>query len=272
MDKTLNRRELLVTALFGAAAVAAGCGGKDDTGSVDTEIDSGPDSGSDSGGGSATGWATGGTAALAASYAVSFDDDCAQTCELTLGPCYAESVARKDVSEGIDGLPTRVSFRVVDTDCNPVEGAVVDIWHCAPSGLYSGDDAAQMCTDGDAVAEASRWFRGQQTTDAEGRVDFDTCMPGWYPSRAVHIHFQVLVGGQAYVISQFGFADEVLEDVFDTHPVYAPYGQPDTPNRADNILAQRLDTHIFEWRQASDGALVVWKTLVIRGSLSESTC
>ncbi|MCB9744542.1 MAG: protocatechuate 3,4-dioxygenase [Alphaproteobacteria bacterium] len=266
---TLKRRELLLGALVGALGAAVGCGSKD---GVDSELDSGVDSGVDTGAGSADAWATGGTAGMAATYAVSFSDDCAQTCELTLGPCYAETLTREDISEGEDGLPTRLVFRVVDTDCNPVEGAVVDVWHCAPSGLYSGDDAADMCTEGDAEATSSRWFRGQQSTDADGRVDFNTCMPGWYPSRAVHIHFQVLLNGAAYVVSQLGFDEDLLEDVFDVHPVYSPYGQPDTPNSQDNILGRDLDRSLFEWKRASDGVLVVWKTLVIRRSLSESTC
>ncbi|MCB9679753.1 MAG: protocatechuate 3,4-dioxygenase [Alphaproteobacteria bacterium] len=219
-------------------------------------------------------WATGGTASLAAAYAVTFDDTCVQECELTLGPCYAETIERRDISEGVDGLPMRLAFRVVDTDCNPVAGVVVDVWHCSPSGLYSGADAATMCTDGDSEARAGRWFRGMQTTDADGRVDFDTCMPGWYSGRAVHIHFQVrTAGGQASLTSQFGFDPTLLADVFANHPVYSPHGQPDTPNAQDNIFRSNNDgSLIFDWYQADDGALVVYKTLVVRADLSDPTC
>ncbi|MCA9567108.1 MAG: protocatechuate 3,4-dioxygenase [Myxococcales bacterium] len=218
-------------------------------------------------------WATGGTASLAAAYAVTFDDTCVQECELTLGPCYAETIERKDISEGIDGLPTRIAFRVVDVDCNPVEGAVVDIWHCAPNGLYSGSDAANMCTVGDSEARASRWFRGTQTTDADGRVDFDSCMPGWYSGRAVHVHFQVRVGGEASVTSQFGFDETLIQDVYANHPAYVSRGQPDTPTSSDNIFSGNADgSLLFDWEQAEDGALVIWKTLVVRRSLSDPTC
>lgn len=253
----LGRREVLI-GMVGAVAVAACAGEGDDTSADDTASVQGT-------------WATGGTANLAESYAVTFDDSCAQTCEMTLGPCYGQTEDRKDISEGQEGLPMRVAFKVVDTDCQPVEGAVVDIWHCSVDGVYSGSDVAAMCAGGDAAALAAHWFRGQQTTDAEGRVDFDSCFPGWYPGRAVHIHFQVLVGGQAWVVSQLGFRETLNTDVFANHPDYTPSGQPDTPNASDGIL--RLgDAYLFDWRQAEDGALVVWKTLTLRTSLSEPRC
>tara|TARA_B100001989_G_scaffold238986_1_gene202849 strand:- start:82 stop:900 length:819 start_codon:yes stop_codon:yes gene_type:complete len=272
MSDTLSfdRREVLAGLLAGATVASTvglgACVGGDsdatDSPSTQTDTDWTPG-----------GWATGGTAALASTYDVDFSDEtCAQTCELTLGPCYAETLERQDISESVDGLPTRMSLRIVDTDCNPVEGAVVDVWHCSPAGLYSGSDAADMCTDGDSTARAARWFRGTQTTDADGVVHFDTCMPGWYPSRAVHIHFQVRVGGDTYVTSQLGFDETLLFDVFDTQPIYSEFGRPDTPNSSDNILSRDLSAYLFRWRQADDGALVLHKTITIRSSLSDGTC
>ena len=126
-------------------------------------------------------WATGGTAAMTAvasypdPFAAGLGAVCNLTCESTLGPCYATTLERRDISEGHDGLPVRLAFLVVDETCKPIPGATVDIWHAAPEGLYSGEDASDFCTSGDAVARAARWFRGVQTTDANGRADFDTC-------------------------------------------------------------------------------------------------
>ncbi len=218
-------------------------------------------------------WATGGAAVLAETYPVPFDDTCAQDCELTLGPCYIPSTDRKDISEGVPGLPMRVSFRVVDTDCTPVEGVVVDIWHCAPNGLYSGADTPQICTTGDQEARDSEWFRGLQVSDADGRVDFDSCMPGWYPGRAVHIHFQVRTpDGQATLTSQFGFDPALVADIYATHPDYAPRGQPDTSNASDAVFANGDAALLFDGYAADDGALVVHRTLVVRSSLADPTC
>ncbi|MCB9680577.1 MAG: protocatechuate 3,4-dioxygenase [Alphaproteobacteria bacterium] len=279
----LDRREVLAGLLaVGALACATGTVTKDDDtdtdGTNDTDTDTSDTTGSDTDvvdtdGGVTTTWLTGGTAAMGTAYAVTFDDtSCAQTCELTLGPCYADTMERQDISEAVDGLGTRLALRVVDPDCNPIADAVVDVWHCAPSGLYSGSDAASMCTSNDSAARASRWFRGTQTTDADGVATFDTCLPGWYSGRAVHIHFQVRRGTQAWVTSQLGFPEDLLSDVFTTHPAYSDRGTADTPNARDNILSSDLTSYLFRWRQASDGALVVWKTITLRGALSDGTC
>lgn len=264
MKEDVARREVLLGLIaVGAAACLKG-------GDSESDPDDTSDTSDDTG--SASEWASGTTALIAASYDVTFDETCAQTCELTLGPCYAETLDRKDISEGVAGLPARLAFLVVDTDCNPVEGAVVDIWHTSPSGLYSGEDAAQMCTTGDDEAEAGRWFRGTQTTDADGRVDFDSCFPGWYSGRAIHIHLQIRVGNTAYVTSQVGFPEDLIQDVFDNHPQYSGYGQPDTSNAADNILGDDTETWLMSWRRADDGVLVATKTITIRSSLSDGTC
>lgn len=212
-------------------------------------------------------WATGGTAALAASYPDPFADDpggCLTVHELTLGPCYAETLDRRDISEGVDGLPVRLLIRVVDAACAPVPGAVVDIWHCAPNGLYSAEDAPNLCTTGDAAARAGRWFRGLQTTGPDGVASFDSCFPGWYPGRAVHIHFQIRLNGASSATSQLFFEQALVAQVFDEHPVYAPRGQPDRPNPSDGIFNQAdPDSVVLRAARQSDGALLAWKTVAL---------
>ena len=88
------------------------------------------------------GWATGGTAAMTGDHADPFaaghGATCTLTCSATVGPCHAQTVARRDISEGHAGLPTRLSFLLLDTSCQPVAGAEVDLWHAAPEGVYSG--------------------------------------------------------------------------------------------------------------------------------------
>jgi protocatechuate 3,4-dioxygenase beta subunit len=170
-------------------------------------------------------------------------------------------------------VPTRLALRIVDADCNPIPGAEVDIWHTHPKGVYSGEDAAAMCTTGDEEAEASRWFRGVQTTDANGRVDFDTCFPGWYAGRAIHIHVQVRLGGEAFVTSQIFFDQALINEIFASHPDYSKYGAPDTPNAEDNIMnALGGPSSICQHARMEDGALQAWITLAIRSSLDEGLC
>jgi protocatechuate 3,4-dioxygenase beta subunit len=223
---------------------------------------------------SSGGWATGGTGVMSGNYPDPFmgglGSTCDLTCSQTLGPCYAKTLTRKDISEGHNGLPVRLAFLVVDSACQPVAGASVDIWHAAPEGVYSGDDAAQMCTLNDPNALQARWFRGVQTTDAKGRVDFDTCFPGWYSGRTIHIHFTVRLSGTEYVTSQLYFDDALDDEIVETQPLYDTRGARDTKNASDHIYPG--SGYVFQTQRTPDGAMLAWKTLVIRSSTSTQLC
>jgi protocatechuate 3,4-dioxygenase beta subunit len=288
---SVDRRQTL--ALLGAIATGAACsddsadpgtggsnaGGSDNPGgspSVGGGGVGGAGVGGDGTGGaggepSTGGWASGGTGSMSGDYPDPFTDplgsSCTLSCGLTLGPCYGETIDRKDISEGYPGLPVRLALLVVDADCQPVVGATVDIWHTGHTGLYSGDDVVAMCTGGDADAEAHRYFRGVQTTDADGRVDFDTCYPGWYPGRAIHIHFTIRQGNRE-ATSQLFFPDALNEEICGTHPDYTNE-IPDTSNATDGIFDASL---IVESAQQADGALMAWKVLVLGSAAAAPNC
>lgn len=286
------RRIGLSLAAVPAAKLLSACGGDSGEALGDTSVDaaSGGDTSdvataSDTATGFDTGpddvaaatWATGGTAAMSGGYPDPFTaglgTTCALACAMTLGPCYAQTVDRQDVSEGHPGLPTRLAFKVVDEGCAPVAGATVDIWHTSPGGLYSGSDANDFCTAGDPTERAHRWFRGVRTTDADGRADFDTCFPGWYPGRTIHIHFTVRVAGQSYVTSQLFFPDALSDEIIATQPLYDARGPRDTTNRNDSVIApSAVDDYTLAWARQPDGALLAWKAVVIRSSLATSLC
>jgi protocatechuate 3,4-dioxygenase beta subunit len=233
-----------------------------------------------------TAWATGGTAAMVdkAAYPNPFatgcglPSSCLVTCELTQGPCYSsQSVEIQDISYGYTGLPMRMYFRVLDEACNPVAGAVIDVWHVSPVGKYSGDDTVQeniaFCTGNDSDFTSHLYFRGKQTTDATGVAYFDTCFPGWYSSRTIHVHLTISVGGDAYVTTQLGFADALDDSIIATQPVYKDRGARDTTNTTDTVLpAAEIDAYLFSTARMSDGAMLAWKTIVLRASTSEAIC
>lgn len=213
-------------------------------------------------------WATGGTKVMKPSYPNPFASGTGSSCTLykasTLGPCHALTVDRLDVTEGQDGLPVRLEFLIVDAKCQPVPGATIEIWHASTGGLYSGSDAVQMCTSGNAAAKAARWYRGIQTADANGRVAFNTCYPGWYKGRAVHIHFTVRANGKEYLTSQLFFDDALNTEIFTTQPIYKSRGDADTSNTTDGVVKQsKLTNHILETAKMDDGVMLAWKALVI---------
>jgi len=287
--KTVSRRHALRTlglSVVTLPLINAACGGPGggDDGTSDGGAPSGrPDASTGAADAAdAGGWASGGTAGMADTYPDPFTDEpgaaCALTCAMTLGPCHSTTFDRRDVSEGITGLPVRLALRVVDEACQPVSGATVEIWHTARNGLYSGDGSSPdlnlaMCTSNDPEATSHNWFRGSQVTDARGRVDFHTCYPGWYSGRAIHIHFRVQIGTSAYIVSQLFFAETLTAEIFASHPDYAEFGQPNTTNSTDSqVTAETVVPYILDTRRMTDGVMQAYKTLVIRSSLSDPSC
>lgn len=251
-----------------------------------------PDAGSDAGspdltsdGSVPTGWATGGTAAMLAraSYPNPFAFDAGSTCELaceaTIGPCHTTSPLRSDVSDGWDGMPMRMALRVVDQDCKPVVGALVEVWHTNYKGIYSGS-VASLCNTA-AEDKAAGYFRGYQVTDSDGRVDFDSTFPGWYSSRAVHVHLRVLKGAyqasdsaEAWVITQLMWDDALVQSIFTNQVLYKDKGLPDTLLSADNVIGGETDKspYLFDVAKLPDGAMMASKTLVLRSALTDAVC
>lgn len=236
--------------------------------------DSGDEDSGTSDAGNAGAWATGGTVAMTAkaSYPDPFTEPlaaCALVASTTQGPCTTVAdLVREDVSEGNSGLPVRLALKVVDASCSPLAGFAVKIWHTNISGSYSGNTPNNpMCLADQAFAQQD-FFRGVQSTDADGNVFFDTCFPGWYRGRAIHIHFQVKSGNISTRISQLFFPEDVTEDVFANHSEYRGFGQPDTVFSTDNIMAAipqaQRSRLVFDVARMSDGAMLASKVVTVR--------
>jgi len=218
-------------------------------------------------------WATGGTVAMTdkASYPDPFTSPatgCMIIYSSTAGPCTtATDLARVDVSEGWTGLPVRLALRFMTAACAPIAGAVVKIWHTNVAGSYSGvTPNPTMCLK-DQSYSTMDFFRGVQTTDAKGVVYFDTCFPGWYAGRAIHIHLQITNGATISRVSQLFFPETLTSDIFANHSEYAPYGQPDTAFANDGVMAaitpSARQRSIVEWSQMTDGAMLASKTITV---------
>lgn len=264
----LHRRDVLRRLCYGLAAVPLiqACGGSETE--LDPDGPSGPDTDLDPGA-----WASGGTASMTAkdSYPDPFTAPaaaCLLVGSTTEGPCTtAVDRVREDVSEGLTGLPVRLGLRVVDSNCLPLAGATVKIWHTNIEGSYSGQTPNNSLCLLQPSYSASDFMRGVQTTDANGIVYFDTCYPGWYGGRAIHIHFQIERNGASTRISQLFFPAGITTDIFATHPEYMGFGQPDTTNTSDGISgamsAAELARLTFEVARMSDGAMLATKTVTV---------
>ena len=155
---------------------------------------------------------------------------CLLSPEQTEGPYPTiTQLERRDIRESLAGHPLRLGLQVVDEACEPVPGAVVEIWHCDTDGDYSS--YLDGGTDDDA-GQGTTFLRGSQTANDEGIVEFVTNYPGWYRGRAVHIHTKVHLDDTAVLTSQIYFDDALSSEIFRE----APYrGDPDTTNLEDSI-------------------------------------
>ena len=150
----------------------------------------------------------------------------------TEGPYFIEekldrSDIRSDPASGEvrPGVALQLVFNVSALrggSCAPLGGASVDVWHCDALGAYS---------DG-----TRKFLRGYQVTDGAGAARFTTIYPGWYPGRAVHVHFKVrtdpaVVRGQEFT-SQIYFDEAVTDQVYAVQP-YARRGQRRPRNDSD---------------------------------------
>jgi protocatechuate 3,4-dioxygenase beta subunit len=180
------------------------------------------------------------------------DFTCVETAEYTEGPFYYESsLLRSALAEGHAGERLKLQITLgglVIGGCQPLRGAVVDIWQCDAAGLYSnvGPDIQYRDTTGQT------FLRGHQITDANGYVEFDTIVPGWemvpaapplgVARRTTHIHVKAFHERQL-ITTQLFFPDELIDGLYADHAAYKPYRMLTGPG---------LDRHYERVRNGED--------------------
>ena len=246
IGRILTRREVLaLLGTTGAAAFLAACapGGA-----------ASPTAGASASAGASAGASAAATAIASAAVASALPA-CVVAPELTEGPYYLdvdldrsdlrENTADGSVAEGAVLTLDWIVSQAEDSACVPMEGVVVDVWHCDALGVYSG-----------VTGNAGNFLRGYQRTDANGRASFTTIYPGWYTGRAVHIHFKVRTDPDASAgfefTSQLFFDDELSRTVF-ASGVYASKGPQDQTNESDQIFNQSGGATLLEVTQEGDG-------------------
>jgi len=234
MPRNLSRREVL--GLLGvAAAVLTGCGP----------------------GSSSPRWLTG---LFSRKPAVTALPPCIVRPEQTEGPYFVDerinrSDIRSDPSDNSvkEGLPLQLTLRVHEIrgkDCTPLPGVMVDIWHCDANGVYGDVRDRSFDTRG------KKFLRGYQITDADGTVRFLTIYPGWYPGRAVHIHFKIRTKPESrrgYAFTSQIYFDDALTDQVHAQAPYAAKGHGRVRNEQDGIFQDGGDELILQPVQQAQG-------------------
>ncbi|MGE5462482.1 MAG: hypothetical protein ACM3PS_03950 [Syntrophothermus sp.] len=121
------------------------------------------------------------------------------TPSLTEGPYYkAGSPEQADLyQDGMPGTKLVVTGYVYDTNCKPVANAWLDFWQADANGNYDNQGYT---------------LRGHQFTDASGRFQLTTVVPGLYPGRTEHIHVKVQAPNGQVITSQLFFPGVTQND------------------------------------------------------------
>ena len=178
---------------------------------------------------------------------------CVLTPRQTEGPFYFDpKQIRRNITEGRPGTPLQVALQVVEAGtCRPIQDALVDIWHADVIGVYSG--YTRQGERGEVDASGETFLRGSQITAANGLVQFESIYPGWYPGRAVHIHFKVRFANQTAVTSQLYFPEEVTDRAY-AAALYNQRGRGRTTNATDGLLRGAPEYHNLLAAVAAAGA------------------
>jgi protocatechuate 3,4-dioxygenase beta subunit len=136
--------------------------------------------------------------------------ECSVTNSETAGPfptLTPSTLVRTNIVGDRTGIPLTITITVQNTNnsCAVLQGAIVDIWHCDKDGYYSQYGGTSMQT---VDYTSNTFLRGRQTTNANGQVGFTSIFPGWYQSRATHIHVHIYnAAGTSLLVTQIAFPE-----------------------------------------------------------------
>jgi protocatechuate 3,4-dioxygenase beta subunit len=151
---------------------------------------------------------------------------------------------RQDIREDRVGVQLRQRVRIVGTEnCEPMPNVRVHIWHCDNAGGYSGYNSEEGLT----------YCRGYQITDENGECEFITIVPGWYPGRVTHVHFQVYVSSAYSAVSQWTWPHDETVAAVAAHPELYPEGPDPLSPSQDGVFADGFDLQMatLEWDEAA---------------------
>jgi protocatechuate 3,4-dioxygenase beta subunit len=111
------------------------------------------------------------------------------------------------------GQVVMVQGVVIDQNCQPVSGVLVEIWQACHTGKYNHSSDPNP-----APLDPNFQYWGKAVTNERGEYRFRTIVPGAYPAgqnwvRPPHIHFKVSKRGYMELITQMYFAGHKLNDL-----------------------------------------------------------
>jgi protocatechuate 3,4-dioxygenase beta subunit len=138
------------------------------------------------------------------------------------------------LSGSASGVPLNLALTLVSaSNCAPLAGYAVYLWHCDAVGNYS------LYSSG---VTNQNFLRGVQPADSNGVVRFTTIYPGCYSGRWPHIHFEVYKSlTAAAAVSNKIATSQIAMPLASNNLVYATSGYSSSArNQAQITLAQDM--------------------------------
>jgi protocatechuate 3,4-dioxygenase beta subunit len=196
----------------------------------------------------------------------SSSSNCTVTSSETEGPFPIKdpsSLVKADIRGDRSGLKmdVKITIKNSNSSCAILAGALVDIWMCDAKGEYSEYGGTSMqATNYTSV----HWLRGRQTTDATGIATFVSIFPGWYSSRAPHIHVHIYTAaGKSLLVTQIAFPKDVCDTVYTTATDYKSHGTQDTTNEKDNVFSDSVANELATLAGSVSAGYTLTHTIVV---------
>lgn len=198
---------------------------------------------------------------------VSGDGSCSVSPSETKGPFPIKTPSQlvlENIKSDRVGIALLINLVIENknSNCSPLAGVLVDVWHCDKDGNYSeyGGTSMQQ-TDYTSV----HFLRGRQTSNSKGEVSFISIFPGWYQGRAPHVHVEVLSNsGASLLVTQIAFPENVSSTVYSSTN-YAAHGQADTSNTKDNVFSDSLADELATLTGNLTDGYTLSKTIAVNG-------
>jgi len=197
---------------------------------------------------------------------------CTTTNSETAGPfptITPASLVTSNIVSDRTGVAFTINITINNTNanCAAYQGCLVDIWHCDKDGYYSEYGGTAMQTVNYTTVH---FLRGRQVTDANGLVTFTSIFPGWYTSRATHIHVHIYKpDGTSLLVTQIAFPEGTSSAVAlvnaSTANGYTKGLTGYTYNASDNVFSDGVTSELSTVTGSVASGYVLNHTIYVNG-------
>ena len=145
--------------------------------------------------------------------------NCTPTSQTTDGPFYTKATTQRKIASNQSGYKIIYKLKIQNKNCKPLPNLTISLWQANSQGQYS-------------LVKNS--LRGNQLTNKQGLVTFESIFPGWYPTRAAHLHVKILSQDQTLLSTQLFFPQELVDKIYQTKP-YLTKGKEQISKENDQI-------------------------------------